>query len=85
MLNILLGIGISGTYIIRQTDQPYPLDFSTTLVITSTGLLAILITTLVFVPWNGYFLPRAWGFALISAYTAIMVANVVVEVTTDTI
>lgn len=83
MLNILLGIGISGTYIIRQTDHPYPLEFSTTLVITSTGLLAILLTTLIFVPWNGYFLPRSWGVALIVAYTALMVANVVVEATME--
>ena len=83
MLNILLGIGISGTYIIRQTDQPYPLEFSTTLVITSLGLLTLLIATLIFVPWNGYFLPRAWGFALIAAYTALMVTNIVVEAVSD--
>ncbi|KAJ3551558.1 hypothetical protein NM688_g4631 [Phlebia brevispora] len=84
MLNILLGIGISGTYIIRQTDQPYPLEFSTTLVITTLGLLALLITTLIFVPWNGYFLPRAWGFTLIAIYMVLMTANVIVEVMTDT-
>ena len=83
MLNILLGIGISGTYIIRQTDEPYPLEFSTTLVITSMGLLVLLVATLIFVPWNGYFLPRSWGFTLIAAYTALMVANVVVEVVSD--
>lgn len=79
MLNILLGIGISGTYIIRQTNEPYPLEFSTTLIITSAGLLALLIATLIFVPWNGYFLPRMWGVALIVAYTALMVTNVLVE------
>lgn len=83
MLNILLGIGISGTYIIRQTDEPYPLEFSTTLVITSLGLLVLLVATLIFVPWNGYFLPRSWGFTLIVAYTALMTANVVVEVVSD--
>ena len=81
MLNILLGIGISGTYIIRQTQEPYPLEFSTTLVITSTGLLVLLLATLIFVPWNGYFLPRMWGVALITAYTALMVANIIVEAT----
>lgn len=81
MLNILLGIGISGTYIIRQSSgQPYPLPFSTTLVITSAGLLGLLLATLVFVPWNGYFLPRKWGGALIACYVGLMIANVVVEV-----
>lgn len=82
-MNILLGIGISGTYIIRQTDEPYPLQFSTTLVITSLGLLVLLVATLIFVPWNGYFLPRSWGVTLIVAYTALMTANVVVEVVSD--
>ena len=57
MLNILLGVGISGIYITGQTSDHYLLDFSTTLVITGAGLLVILLTTLIFVPWNNYFLP----------------------------
>ncbi|KAL7279317.1 hypothetical protein ACG7TL_007158 [Trametes sanguinea] len=80
MLNILLGVGVSGSYIVRQTGQPYPLHFSPTLVITGTGLLAILLATLVFVPFNGYHLPRGWGIALICTYLCIMVANIIVEV-----
>ncbi|KAI0709990.1 Sodium/calcium exchanger protein-domain-containing protein [Earliella scabrosa] len=83
MLNILLGVGISGSYIVRQTGVPYPLHFSPTLVITGTGLLAILLATLVFVPLNGYFLPRGWGVALLCAYLCLMVANIVVEVTSS--
>lgn len=81
MLNILLGVGISGSYIVRQTGRPYALHFSTTLLLTGAGLLVLLLATLVFVPWNGFFLPRYWGFVLIGAYTALMIANVVVEVT----
>ncbi|KAI0775059.1 Sodium/calcium exchanger protein-domain-containing protein [Trametes elegans] len=80
MLNILLGVGISGSYIVRQTGHPYPLHFSPTLVITGTGLLVLLLATLVFVPLNGYHLPRSWGIALICAYLCLMVANVIVEV-----
>ena len=80
MLNILLGVGISGSYIVRQTGTPYPLHFSPSLVITGSGLLALLLATLVFVPMNGYFLPRKWGVVLIFAYVLLMVANVVVEV-----
>ncbi|GBE88032.1 hypothetical protein SCP_1202600 [Sparassis crispa] len=80
MLNILLGVGISGSYIIRQTAEPYKLHFSTTLVITGAGLLGILLATMIFVPWNGYFLPRSWGVALITAYMCLMIANVIVEV-----
>lgn len=83
MLNILLGIGITGTYITRQTNEAYPLEFSTTLFMTGLGLLAILLATLVFVPCNGYFLPRTWGVALIVAYLCLMTANIVVEIKMD--
>lgn len=84
MLNILLGIGISGTYNIRQTGTDYYLfPFSISLVITSAGLLAILLATLVFVPLNDYFLPRSWGVVLIMTYGALMIANVVVEITSS--
>ena len=85
MLNILLGIGISGTYIISSTtNDHYPLEFNNTLFLTVTGLLVFLIATLIFVPSNNYFLPRSWGIALIGAYAGLMVANVVVEVKTHT-
>ena len=80
MLNILLGVGVSGSVIVRETGVPYPLHFAPTLVITGTGLLAVLLATLVFVPFNGYFLPRGWGIALLCAYLCLMVANIVVEV-----
>ena len=80
MLNILLGIGLSGSVIVRETGVPYPLYFSPSLVITGAGLLSVLLATLVFVPLNGYFLPRKWGVSLICAYVTLMVANVVVEV-----
>lgn len=83
MLNILLGVGITGTIITRQTSEPYPLEFSTTLLITGTGLLVLLLATLIFVPLNGYFLPRSWGIALIIGYTCLMIANVIVEVKTS--
>ncbi|KAK7690637.1 hypothetical protein QCA50_005736 [Cerrena zonata] len=83
MLNILLGIGISGSYIIRQNGgEAYPLHFSTTLVLTGAGLLGLLVLTLLFVPWNGYFLPRSWGVVLIVAYIGLMAANVIVEIKT---
>ncbi|EED84290.1 predicted protein [Postia placenta Mad-698-R] len=80
MLNLLLGVGISGSYITHKTAEPYYLHFTTTLMITGIGLLALLVATLIFVPLNGYFLPRSWGVALIIAYTAIMTANVIVEI-----
>lgn len=79
MLNILLGIGISGTYIIEQTTTPFQLHFSPTLLVSSFGLLSILASTLVFVPLNGYFLTRRWGIFLVVSYIVFMITNVIVE------
>lgn len=83
MLNILLGVGISGTYIIQQTSAPYELHFSDTLFVSTIGLLVLLAVTLVFVPLNGYFLTRAWGIGLVAAYVVIMGINVVVELRSE--
>ena len=80
MLNILLGVGISGSYIIHQTSKSYHLPFTTTLIVSTIGLLALLLTTLIIVPFNGYFLTRSWGIFLIASYTLIMAINVFVEV-----
>ncbi|KAF8962752.1 Sodium/calcium exchanger protein-domain-containing protein [Flammula alnicola] len=79
MLNILLGVGVSGSYIIHQTSQPYILKLSTTLFVSSFGLLFLLAATLIFVPMNDYFLTRRWGVLLIATYTVIMLINVIVE------
>lgn len=80
MLNMLLGVGISGSYIIHQTGQPYELYFSTTLLVSTIGLMTLLLATIIFVPLNGYFITRAWGFFLIICYVVIMTVNLIVEV-----
>ncbi|KAJ7274389.1 Sodium/calcium exchanger protein-domain-containing protein [Mycena haematopus] len=80
MLNILLGVGISGTYITQQTQQPYDLHFSTTLLVSTVGLLILLAATLIVVPLNGYYLTRTWGIILIGGYLTIMTCNVIVEI-----
>ncbi|KAJ7284942.1 Sodium/calcium exchanger protein-domain-containing protein [Mycena rebaudengoi] len=80
MLNILLGVGISGSYIIHQTATPYTLQFGNTLLVSTCGLLLLLGATLIVVPLNGYFLTRTWGIILIASYAVIMSINVVVEI-----
>ncbi|KIK63129.1 hypothetical protein GYMLUDRAFT_242192 [Collybiopsis luxurians FD-317 M1] len=79
MLNILLGVGISGSYIISQTSQPYQLHFGPTLLVSNIGLLILLALTIVVVPLNGYFLSRTWGIFLIACYITLMTISVVVE------
>lgn len=79
MLNILLGVGVSGSYIIGQRDEPYDLHITKTLFVSAFGLLFLLATTMIYVPMNDYFLSRRWGILLIAAYVVIMTINVVVE------
>jgi solute carrier family 24 (sodium/potassium/calcium exchanger), member 6 len=79
MLNILLGVGLSGSYILYHTAGPYYLHFSETLMVSAIGLLTLLVVTLVFVPWHGYFLTKQWGMFLIGCYVIIMGLNVFVE------
>jgi sodium/potassium/calcium exchanger 6 len=82
MLNILLGVGISGSYIIQQSGEPYELYFGNTLLVSAVGLLVLLAATLIVVPLNGYFLTRTWGIILVATYLVIMAINVVVEIKT---
>lgn len=83
MLNILLGVGISGSYLIQQRGEGYPLRLSTTLIVSSVGLLILLLATIIFVPWNGYMLTRPWAVFLIVTYIAVMTTNVLVEIRQD--
>ena len=80
MLNILLGVGISGTTIMEQTQMPYDIKYSTTLIVSTIGLLVLLATTMLVVPLNGYFLTRSWGITLIVAYAVILAINIFVEI-----
>ena len=83
MLNILLGVGISGSYVISKSSKPYDLPLSRTLVINGLGLLAILIMTVIVVPLNGFLLTRAWGIFLIACYAVLVTVTVVVELKGD--
>ena len=82
MLNILIGVGLTGSVIMQQTGQPYELELSKTLLVSSLGLLSLLAATLIVVPLNDYYLSRSWGVLLIVSYVAIMTTNVIVELRT---
>lgn len=69
MLNMLLGVGISGSIVLRQTGKTfYPIEFTSTLFVSTLGLLGLLVATMIFVPFNGYWMSRRWGIFLIFAY-----------------
>lgn len=83
MLNLLLGVGGSGTYhILAITHKPVKIDFSPTLWVSASGLVLMLVATAIVVPMNGYLIDRRWAGCLIIAYLALMITNVVVEIKT---
>ncbi|KAF2707131.1 sodium/calcium exchanger protein-like protein [Pleomassaria siparia CBS 279.74] len=94
MLNILLGIGISGCYLTikggrHQHDKhpdrplhfkPYHIDVSTTLVISGATLLFTLVGLLVAVPMRKWKMDRMIGWGLVAIWSTSTVVNVVIEV-----
>lgn len=95
MLNILLGIGLSGTYsILRGADhrkhkhpekgyklKTFHLDVGQTLIVSGVALLVTLVGLLIFVPLNKWMMTRKIGVALIVVWFVATVGNVVLEVT----
>lgn len=95
MLNILLGIGISGVYMtMKDADRkhnkhpnqpveykPYQVELSGTLMISAITLLLTLVGLLVAVPWNKWIMSRRIGWGLIILWTIGTIINLIVEVT----
>ncbi|KAF1836760.1 hypothetical protein BDW02DRAFT_207838 [Decorospora gaudefroyi] len=94
MLNILLGVGLSGCYMIitkgehrheKHPDQdvhfrPYHIAVSTTLVVSGATLLFTLAGLLVSVPMRKWRMDKIIGWGLIGLWSLSTLANVLVEV-----
>lgn len=94
MLNILLGIGLSGCYMTitkgehrheKHPDQPvhfspYHIAVSTTLVISGATLLVTLVGLLVAVPLRRWKMDKTIGWGLVALWSISTLANVLVEV-----
>lgn len=95
LLNLLLGIGLSGSYLMSTKSVPghkhtkhhkakhpntYPIHLSPTLISSGAGLLFVLVCTLIVVPLNGFRLDKRTGWALIAAYVVVMTVNLTVEI-----
>lgn len=95
MLNILLGVGLSGSYMLiqgaerRHDKHPgkglkfksYHMEVSKTLIVSGITLLITLTGLLIAVPLNKWVLSRKIGWALIALWVVSTVFNVVIEVT----
>jgi len=95
MLNILLGIGIGGAWMIIQEAnhkhakypdkpykrKPYRVMVGGTLMISAITLLITLLGLLVIVPLNRWMLSRKIGYGLIALWAVSTVINVCVDMT----
>ena len=95
MLNILLGIGISGMYMtLKQGHQighgdellvadqrTYHIEVSGNLIISGITLLITLIGLLIAVPLNDWVMDRKIGWSLVMLWCLSTIINVVVEIT----
>ncbi|KAI0909138.1 Sodium/calcium exchanger protein-domain-containing protein [Ustulina deusta] len=98
LLNILLGIGLGGAYQtiraankrhIKHPDepyqyQPYHIQVTGTLMVSTLVLLATLFALLVIVPMNKWMMTRRIGWGLIGLWTASTIINLVIEITGQT-
>lgn len=96
MLNILLGVGVGGAWMIVKSAneqhrkhperpptayRPYRIDVGETLLISAVTVLLTLVALLVAVPLNRWFMSRKIGWGLIALWATGTVVNVVVEIT----
>jgi sodium/potassium/calcium exchanger 6 len=81
LLDLLLGIGISATYVTTQRNEPYAIEVGPTIAVSGIGLLIILISALILVPLNKYKMSRAFGYSWIAIYVICTTINVLIEVT----
>ncbi|KAI9819055.1 MAG: hypothetical protein M1832_004097 [Thelocarpon impressellum] len=95
MLNILLGVGISGLYMTVRNGvhrheedphggfhyKPYEIEISSTLLISGATLLLTLVGLLVAVPLNGWRMDHKIGWGLMALWTVSTLGNILVEVT----
>lgn len=94
MLNILLGIGISGLYMtIKEANgkhlkhpgkklkyKPYQIEVSGTLMVSGITLLVTLVGLLIAVPLNKWVMSRRIGWGLIILWSASTIINLAVEI-----
>ncbi|KAF8449838.1 Sodium/calcium exchanger protein-domain-containing protein [Terfezia claveryi] len=81
MLNILLGVGISGMFIgWKRNGEGYKVEVSPMLAVSAATLLITLVFLLVSVPANGWKMSRRIGWVMVGLWSVGTVVNLCVEV-----
>ncbi|KAI8369057.1 Sodium/calcium exchanger protein-domain-containing protein [Blakeslea trispora] len=79
LLNMVLGVGISSTYQAWITGKPYELAIAPTILISSFGLITVLLSTLIVVNINGYHITKELGWWMIIVYATCTIVNMLIE------
>ena len=79
IVDMVLGVGISSTYQTWLTGKPYQLDIAPTILISSAGLITVLLSTLIVVNINGYRINEQLGYWMIIVYCTCTLVNVLLE------
>lgn len=84
MLNILLGVGLSGVYMLwgggKQGEAGYKIEVSNTLIVSAATLLVTLVVLGVWVPLNNWWMDRRIGWTLVGIWGVGMCGGVVLEI-----
>ncbi|CEP14885.1 hypothetical protein [Parasitella parasitica] len=79
LLNMVLGVGISSSYQLWKTGGSYRLDIAPTIIVSSVGLLTVLMSTLVAVSVNRYRVTKQLGWWMVTVYCVCSAINLLLE------
>ncbi|CAO3590951.1 unnamed protein product [Absidia cylindrospora] len=79
LLNMVLGVGLSSTYQTLLTGMPYKLDIAPTILLSSAGLITVLLSTLIVVNLNEYCINKELGWWMIAVYVTCCFMDVLLE------
>ena len=79
LADMVLGVGISSLYQFWKTGVSYKLDIAPTIIISSAGLLTVLMSTLIAVSVNGYRITKQLGWWMVAVYSFCLAVNLLLE------
>ncbi|KAG2180898.1 hypothetical protein INT43_008478 [Umbelopsis isabellina] len=80
LLNLVLGLGISATYNVWVTGESYSLEVGPTIIVSSVGLMMVLLSAIIITYFNRYKIEGWIGWTWISFYVLITVINIILEI-----
>ncbi|KAI8364583.1 Sodium/calcium exchanger protein-domain-containing protein [Blakeslea trispora] len=79
LLNMVLGVGVSSLYQNLKSGTAYKLEIAPTIIISSFGLITVLMSTLVVVNTNEYHMTKSLGWWMIGVYSVCCITNLILE------